>query len=223
MTGLIHQSLAAKDLLPDEHLVDTAYISVDHLLTSQHDHNIDLIGPVGGGGSWQAKANKGFDVSCFAVDWESQTVTCPAGNLSQTWQPRQEKHGHHYFEIRFNPADCQPCPHLSDCTRSKRGVRVVSLRPQAEYETLKAARDRQKTAPFKVKYKKRAGIEGTISQGTRAFDLRRSRSIGLTKTHLQHLATAAAMNLTRITAWLMDGQPTSPGRISPFAALAPSP
>lgn len=56
---------------------------------------------------------------------------------------------------------------------------------------LQAARARQETADFKQQYKKRAGVEGTISQGTRAFNLRRSRYWGLAKTHLQHLAIAA--------------------------------
>ena len=35
---------------------------------------------------------------------------------------------------------------------------------------------------FKAKYKKHAGVEGTIWQGTRSFGLRRSRDIGLAKT-----------------------------------------
>ena len=85
----------AKELLPAEHLVDMAYVSVDQLLKNQSDHEVDLIGPVAGGGSWQAKAGKGFDVSCFAVDWETKTVTCPQGKTSQNWHIRQEKYGHH--------------------------------------------------------------------------------------------------------------------------------
>jgi transposase len=220
VTDTIHQSLAAKDLLPEEHLVDTAYVSVDRLLTSQRDHNVDLIGPVSGGGSWQAKAGKGFDVTCFAVDWDTQTVTCPQGHTSQNWHSRREKYGHPYFEVRFSPDDCQRCDCRSDCTRSKRGVRMVTFRPQSEYETLKAARKRMKTDEFKSKYKKRAGVEGTISQGTRAFGLRRSRYIGLAKTHLQHLATAAAMNLTRAVTWFVQGQAHAPPYRHPFAALA---
>lgn len=78
------------------------------------------------------------------------------------WHRRQEKYGHHYFEIRFAPTDCRPCPCRPDCTQSKRGGRVLSLRPPAEYETLKRARDRQETDAFKTKYKKRAGIEGAF-------------------------------------------------------------
>jgi transposase len=221
MTGIIHQALADKGLLPDEHLVDTAYVSVDHLLQSQRD-NIDLIGPVAGGGSWQEKTGQGFDVSYFVVDWEKRTLTCPQGKVSRNWHLRREKYGHDYWEMRFNPADCQACPHLRDCTRSKRGVRSVSIRPQSEYETLQSARDRQHTKEFKDTYKKRAGIEGTISQGCRAFALRRSRYLGLAKTCLQHLAIGAAMNLTRVASWWQNGETILPPYRSPFAKLAPT-
>jgi transposase len=40
-------------------------------------------------------------------------------------------------------------------------------------------------------------------QGVRRSKLRRSRSIGLARTHLQHLLTAAALNLPRAVAWLV--------------------
>ena len=216
----IHQALIAKKLRPDEHFVDSAYVAVDQLLHSQQDH-IDLIGPISGGGSWQAKSGQGFDVSCFVVDWESHTVTCPQGNTSQTWNSRREKYGHEYIEFRFSPTDCRACAHRPECTKSKRGVRTIHLRPQVEYEMIQTARIRQETQEFKTKYKKRAGIEGTISQGTRAFDLRRSRYLGLAKTHLQHLATAAAMNLTRVITWFMTKKLRALPYRSPFAALAP--
>ena len=101
-------------------------------------------------------------------------------------------------------------------------ARVISLRPQDEYETLQAARARQETDELKAKYKNRAGIEGTISQGTRSFGLRRSRHIGLAKTHLQHLATAAAMNLTHVAVWPMGGKPKAQTRRLPLAALVPA-
>jgi len=87
---------------------------------------------------------------------------------------------------------------------------------------LNSARERQKTDVFKTNYNKRAGIEGTISQGTRSFNLRRSRYLGLAKTHLQHLATAAAMNLTRVATWWLADEPQSQPYRSPFLKLAPS-
>jgi transposase len=70
-------------------------------------------------------------------------------------------------------------------------------------------------------YNHRAGIEGTISQGVRAFDLRQTRYRGLAKTHLQHIATATAINLDRLVAWLEE-VPRALTRTSRFAALAPA-
>jgi transposase len=84
---------------------------------------------------------------------------------------------------------------------------------------LKAARRRQTTDEFKQDYGQRAGVEGTISQGTRAFGLRRSRYLGLAKTHLQHVAIAAAINLSRLMDWFSGHLPERT-RTSRFAALA---
>ncbi|MFL5657650.1 MAG: transposase, partial [Ktedonobacteraceae bacterium] len=71
---------------------------------------------------------------------------------------------------------------------------------------------------FTKQYAARSGIEATISQGVRAFGMRRSRSIGQEKTHLQHLSIAAALNLVRIVAWL-DGDELAPTRVSAFQQL----
>jgi hypothetical protein len=59
-----------------------------------------------------------------------------------------------------------------------------------------------------------------ISQALRCCGLRRSRYIGRDKTHLQHVLTAAAINLIRIDAWLA-GTPLAKTRVSPFARLRP--
>jgi transposase len=49
--------------------------------------------------------------------------------------------------------------------------------------------------------------------------MRRTRYRGLGKVHLQHLMTAAAMNLMRVLDWLA-GNERSKTRISAFARLA---
>jgi hypothetical protein len=41
----IHAALAAKGLVPSEHLVDSAYVSADHLIRAREQHGIDLVGP----------------------------------------------------------------------------------------------------------------------------------------------------------------------------------
>jgi len=84
---------------------------------------------------------------------------------------------------------------------------------------MQAARQRQATAEFAAQYARRAGIEGTISQAVRAFGLRQARYRGLRKVHLQHIATAAAINVGRLTTWL-TGVPRGGTRCSHFGALA---
>ena len=103
--------------------------------------------------------------------------------------------------------------------RQAPGPAHLKLPPRAEHEALKAARGRLATREGRRRYARRAGIEGTISQGVRAFGLRRSRYRGLAKTHLQHVATAAAINLERLAAWFR-GVPRAATRTSRFAALA---
>jgi len=81
-----------------------------------------------------------------------------------------------------------------------------------------AATARQATDEFKTLYAQRTGIEGTISQAVRRMGLRSSRYIRLARTHLPHLATAAAINVVRIVAWLTGERP-APSRLSPFLTL----
>ena len=96
------------------------------------------------------------------------------------------------------------------------------LHPQAQHEVLQAARRNQTSAEFRQQYAQRSGIEGTISQGTRAFGLRTARYLGLAKTRLQILATATAINLHRLFDWWTEA-PRAQTRVSSFARLAPEP
>ena len=83
-------------------------------------------------------------------------------------------------------------------------------------------RKRESWATAKAEYNENGlEIEGTLSQGVRAFELRRSRYIGLAKTHVQHVATAAAINLARLADWF-SGIPKAQTRQSTFATLAAS-
>jgi transposase len=74
-------------------------------------------------------------------------------------------------------------------------------------QALLAARKREETDAFKDIYRHRAGIEGMHSQGTRTMGLRRSRYLGLPKTHLAHVAIATAMNLVQLAHWLNGDMP----------------
>lgn len=215
----VQADLAARGLLPAEHLVDAGYLSAEQLVVSQQDYAITLVGPMHPDPSWQAKAQQGFDVSAFEFDWDHQKATCPQGHPSVLWKPGVDQHGKAIIRIHFSKAECQTCSVRQLCTRAATGPRKLMVRTQAAHEALQAARRQQATPEFEASYAARAGIEGTLSQGVRVGDLRRSRYIGLAKTRLQHLITAAALNLKRVGAWLAE-IPRAQTRQSPLVALA---
>lgn len=217
----IHTALAKKGLLPQEHFVDTAYVAAAQLVNSRQQHQVELYGPVHPNTSWQARTEGGFDISCFSIDWAGQQVTCPAGAISKSWRVSKDTKKHQKIKVEFDRDTCLACLERENCTKGEVVARRLHLKPRPEFEALQAGRARQQGETFKQKYKKRAGIEGTISQGVRAFELRRSRYIGLAKTHLQHIAIAAAMNLVRLANWLA-GVPKAKTRVSRFAALMPT-
>jgi transposase len=219
MTATIHAELERKELLPTQHLVDTGYVDAKLLVESQRDYQIDLVGPTRKDYRWQARQQKGFDASHFPIDWEKQQATCPEGHASSSWTPAIDKRKNEVIKIKFSMTDCQECPSRSLCTQSIRHTRrTVTIRPHEQYLALKQRRGQEMTREFKQVYAKRAGIEGTISQGVRTMGLRRSRYIGQEKTHLQHVATAAALNIVRSLAWF-NGVPRAQTRRSTFARL----
>ncbi|MGH8132270.1 MAG: IS1182 family transposase [Steroidobacteraceae bacterium] len=217
MTATIQAHLAARDLVPREHVVDTSYVTSAHLITSQ-EMGTDLLGPILADQSWQTRACGGFGVASFTIDWEGQQAICPRGKASAVWDPKQDSDGHDVISIRFAHADCVACPARPHCVHSPR-PRTLTIRPRAQYAALQTARQRQTTDEFKARYAIRAGVEGTISQGVRRCDLRRSRYLGLPKTRLHHLLIATALNFVRTAAWFAD-IPLARTRRSAFAALA---
>jgi transposase len=217
-TAAIHAALTGEGLVPAEHLVDAAYVDAELLVRSRGELGIDLIGPPRPNPAWQGKVEGGYGADRFEVDWERERARCPQGKLSSAWKPYVDR-GEGYVLVSFAEADCGACPARPLCTRAERQPRRLRLHPRAEHEALKAARERLATKEGRRAYARRAGIEGTLSQGVRAFGLRRSRYRGLARTHLQHVATAAAINVERLTAWFR-AIPRAATRTSRFAALA---
>jgi transposase len=196
------------------------YITAPILVSSQQHYGIEVIGPGRPDVRWQANTDDGIDVSQFRIDWDQQQATCPQGHTSMSWTPAIDHRKNEVIKIKFSTTDCGICPQLTRCTRSEKKYkrRTLTVQPQAQHEALQAARRRQQTPAFAIQYAMREGIEATISQGVRAFGMRRSRYIGLAKTHLQHLGIAAAINLVRVAAWLAGDEP-APTRVSAFQRL----
>lgn len=214
----IHDGLAAQELLPDRHIVDSGYMDGELLADCKDEWDVDLFGPMRPDNSWQSREDNGFDVSHFKIDWDNQVAICPDGKTSYKAKAGQDPSGRDTFRFVFPEHQCGACPLRAKCTRGK--ARYLTILPERAHEALQAARQRQETDSFKKEYAKRAGVEGTVSQAVHALSMRRTRYRGLAKSHLQHVATAAAMNVVRVVNWLTD-IPHSTTRKSRFAQLAP--
>ena len=99
-----------------------------------------------------------------------------------TWRAGLDEVGAPRIQAVFSRTDCGACAARHLCTPAKAARRSVYFHPRAEHEALNAARARMHDPAWKERYRVRAGVEGTLSQGVRAFGMRRSRYIALAKT-----------------------------------------
>jgi transposase len=76
VTETIHAALEAKELLPEEHMVDSGYLDAEVLVSAEQCQKVSLIGPVAQDTSWQARDEHCFDKTQFTIDWQAQCVIC---------------------------------------------------------------------------------------------------------------------------------------------------
>ncbi|MEU1406416.1 IS1182 family transposase [Streptomyces sp. NPDC005728] len=219
-TEAIHQDLATRDLLPDEHAVDAGYVTAAHIVTARDRHQVDLLGPVGLDTVHERHDGEHIPQSAFVVDWHVRRVTCPQGAVSVSWSDQRKTSGTPITRVHFALQDCDPCQARTGCTMAANGRygRSLTLLPQEQQQVLEQRRHEQQTDEWKARYNVRAGVEGTISQAVRRTGIRRSRYTGLAKTHLGNVLAATAINLIRLDAWLTD-TPLGTTRTSHLAAL----
>ncbi len=216
MTGVIHQDLAAKNLAPGRHYLDSGYLSAAVVVSALTTWGIALIGPLLADTSAQARAGHGYARADFAVDYDSKTVTCPQGKTSVSWTPCTQR-GKDAIVATFSAGDCGPCPARSLCTSSGKNRRQLTVLPRDLAEAQAAARAAEKTIPFQADYARRAGVEGTMHQAA-SHGARRARYRGLPKTRLDHAYMACALNLLRLEAF-WTGAPLDRRRTSHLARL----
>jgi transposase len=215
MIPLIHEQLAGRALLPDEHLVDSGYAAAEAIVAATTQWGITLITPLQLDRSAQARAGNGYDKASFVFDFDTQTGTCPQNKTSATWTTGT-KSGREIVLVTWATSSCAPCPVRTFCTRTTR--RNITLHPRALHEILTHARTQQETPEWKTRYATRAGVEGTMRQTTHVTGIRRARYQGLPKTRLEHTLAATAINLIRMDAY-WNGHPLDRTRTTHLTRL----
>lgn len=102
----IHDALAKKALLPSEHFLDSGHVDADLLVKSQFDLGIEVIGPMRPDSSWQVKADQGYDLTHFTIDWQAHQVVCPQGKLNTCWTLHLDAWGTPVISVKFSRTDC---------------------------------------------------------------------------------------------------------------------
>jgi len=203
----IQARLVERAVPPGTHLTDTAYFSGANAHTSTQA-GIVLVSPAPPDASPQAHLPEGLTNAQFIFDWEQRQVRCPAGQVSRRWheQPGAAP-GEVVVQAVFAREGCVACPLRPRCVVGdlKRDGRKVQR--SSTWPALHAQRQRQHTPAFQREYKRRGGVEGTLSVLVRQQGARVMRYLGTAKGHLQALFTGVAFNLKQAAAWWAGRRP----------------
>ncbi|MEV0695611.1 IS1182 family transposase [Streptomyces sp. NPDC050388] len=198
----IHNRLARRGLLPAEHLVDGGYTSLVHLERAEREHQVTVSGPLPGNPTRRHRRNEGFDRDDFPIDFDRRQVTCPQGQLSAGWHgpyPTSSPTAAPLIVARFTKGQCRPCPARAHCTTTVDSARTVGFPPRELRDLQLRVRAEQQTPGWKARYAVRSGVEGTINEFAHGHGMRRCRYRGQPKAHLQHVLTAIAVNIERLS------------------------
>jgi transposase len=199
----IHTRLARRGLLPAEHLVDGGYTSLVHLEQAAQKHQVTVTGPLPGNPTRQHRKNEGFGRDDFHIGFDRQQVTCPNGQVSKGWHgpyPTSSPTAAPLIVARFTKSQCRPCPVCTRCTATPDSARTVGFPPRELRDLQLRVRAEQQTPDWQARYAIRSGVEGTVNEFAHGHGMRHCRYRGQSKAHLQHILTAIAVNIERLSA-----------------------
>ena len=145
-----------------------------------------------------------FTSDDFALDKDSQTVTCPAGQQS-TMRDRNEQHTGWIY--RFRRSACADCPLQAKCLArlpKQHGRSVTKNDYAAEYA---AARAKAQTPEFAAIRRIHRKVERKLAELVRWHGGRRARCRGQPKVLVQELITGFVVNVKRVVEMLCPAQP----------------
>jgi transposase len=209
----IHTRLRRRGLLPAEHLVDSGYTSLVHLEQAAREHQVTVTGPLPGNPTRQHRRGEGFGRDDFHIDYDRRQVTCPQGQVSRGWHgpyPTSSPTAAPLIVAKFTKSQCQPCPVRAQCTTSRQSARNVGFPPRELRDLQLRVRTDQQTPEWKTRYAVRSGVEGTVNEFAHGHGMRRCRYRGQPKAHLQHVFTAIAVNIERLSGLPPTGETPLP-------------
>lgn len=198
----IHTRLKRRGLLPAEHLVDGGYTSLVHLEQAARKHQITVTGPLPVNSTRQHRKNDGFGRDDFHIGFDRRQVTCPQGQTSAGWHgpyPTSSPTAAPLIVAQFTKSQCRPCPVRTRCTTTAGSARTVGFPPRELCDLQLRVRAEQQAPEWQSRYAVRSAVEGTINELAHGHGMRRCRYWGQQKAHVQHVFTAIAANIERLS------------------------
>ncbi|MGP3916543.1 transposase [Nonomuraea sp. 10N515B] len=161
-----------------------------------------VTGPLPGNPTASIRRNEGFGRDGFHIDFDRRQVTCPEGQISAGWHgpnPTSSPTAAPLIVARFTKGQCQPCPARAQCTTFRESSRNVGFPPRELRDLQVRARAEQQTPVWQARYAIRSGVESTVNELAHGHGMRRCRYGGQPKAHLQHVLTAIAVNIERLS------------------------
>ena len=175
VTEAISEDLNRQKVCLKELHIDRAYLS-SHLVRERSD-DLEVYCK-----AWPVRDAKRFPKQAFALDWERQTIRCPA---------EQEMPFVPGGIVHFPKETCAQCPLKEQCTTSAQG-RSVSIHP--DEALLIELRQRQQTPQGRSKLRERVAVEHTLAH-VGQWQGRRARYLGLRKNLFDLRRCAVVHNL----------------------------
>ncbi|MFE0705260.1 transposase [Streptomyces sp. NPDC058872] len=151
------------------------------------------------------------------MDFDRRQVACPQGQVSQGWHgayPTSSPTAAPLIVARFTKSQCQPCPARARCTTSRESHRTVGFPPRELRDLQLCVRAEQQASEWKARYAVRSGVEGTVNGF--GHGMRRCRYHGQGKAHVQHVLTAIAVNIERLSGLPPAEEAPTPRRSTVF-------
>jgi hypothetical protein len=195
----IQERLETVNLKPKHQYSDAGFVTGQTILDSR-ENGIELEGPSTGRSlSNNVYQDRSLDAADFEVTIDKETkemrvLNCPEKQCP-TGQSRSEITGK--LIVHFEPNICSQCPVRERCP-VRIGVNVAAFQlDEAMYVGAERYHQYMESKTYQKECATRAGVEGTVSEMTRAHGMRKARHRTESRIELQMLFGAIACNVKR--------------------------
>jgi transposase len=215
----IHTRLARRGLLPAEHLVDAGYTSLPHLEQAAREHQVTVSGPLKSNPTRQHRQKRGLRPGRLPYRLRSSAGHLPAGAGQRGLaRPLPDLLAHRGPTDR-GTVHQKPMPSLPSSRpvhSTADNARTVGFPPRELRDLQLCVHAEQQTPGWKARYAVRSGVEGTINEFAHEHGMRHCRYRGQGKTHVQHVLTAIAVNIERLSRLTPAEEAPKPRRPTAF-------